>query len=611
MLQVIVAAALIVAAVMVQYVVRWPQGVVVALCAGSLAFTGFPIVWGALRGLARGKTNVDELVSIAIVASILLGEWISAAIVALIMVLGCLIEEYTGARARRHIERLLASSPDGALVLGDDGRVSRVPVAELRPGQRILARPGDVIAADGTIEEGESSLDESMLTGESVPVDKVAGDGVSAGTINGPGSLKIRVARVGAESTQGKIIQLVQEADRHRAPILRVAEGYAKLFTPTILAIAAAVWWVTGDPFRAVTVLIVGCPCSFVLATPTAVIAAIGRASRQGVLIKGGKYLEASAKVDVLAFDKTGTLTTGSCRINEVTPLDGMAAEELLFHAARLEAGAEHPLARAIVARAREAGLDVTAPASIRREGGLGVSELAEEAGWSIGNERLMERRGVQITPAAHAAAEEVRRRGEAVLFLAEGENLRGILAVEDELRAEAGQALDDLRQAGYRDIYMLTGDAHSIAQRVGTALAIERQRILAGLLPEEKYRHLEAMEAGGNRVCYVGDGTNDGPALALASVGVSIGSRENTVALETAAIILMRDGLAGLPFFLRLGKATTRTIYQNIFVFGLLLNVVMLGLSATGILTPILGAVGHNIGSVAVVLNSARLLRL
>ena len=335
---VVAAAALLVAAAVAKYLVHAPEAVVIGLSLGSLCLTGFPIIWGAVRGLLRLTTNVDELVSIAIVASMFLGEWISAAVVAWIMVLGGLIEQYTSQRARRHLERLIASSPDYALLLADDGQVTQVPVDQLRPGQRILVRPGDVIAADGLVEEGESTVDESMLTGESIPVDRVAGDRVSAGTINGEGSLKIRVERVGRESTQGKIVQLVQQAEQHRAPILRAAEAYAKWFTPTVLALAAGVWAITGDPHRAVTILIVGCPCAFVLATPTAVIAALGRASKQGVLVKGGKFLEACAKVDVLAFDKTGTLTTGRCRIRDVIALNGMTPEQVLAHAARLEA---------------------------------------------------------------------------------------------------------------------------------------------------------------------------------------------------------------------------------------------------------------------------------
>ncbi len=606
---VVLAGALILAAVMTKYVLGLPEEATIALSSASLCFTGLPIIWKAAQGLARLETNVDELIALAILASMVLGEWISAAIVAWIMVLGGLIEQYTSRRARRHIEALMTSSPTKALLISEDGRVAPVTVESLQAGDRILVRPGDVLAADGTIDEGESLLDESMLTGESVPVAKQAGDAVSAGTINGAGSLRIHVQRVGAQSTQGKIVQLIQEAEQHRAPIMRVAEAYAKWFTPAILALAAVVWLVTGEPLRAVTVLIVGCPCAFVLATPTAVIAALGRASKHGVLIKGGKYLEACAKIDVLALDKTGTLTSGRCRIRDVVPLDGMSSDQLLFQAARLEAGAEHPLARAVVELARSRGIEVTQAANIRREAGLGIAELADSA-WRIGNQRFMEQKQIAVDGDAAAQAERFRHEGRSVLFLAEGPTLRGLLTVEDEIRAEAGDVLASLRADGYDEIYMLTGDGQTVARQVAARLQVPAGRTLAELAPEHKYRHLESLQKAGHRVCYVGDGTNDGPALALASVGVSIGSRENTVALEAADVVLMRDGLTGLPFLLRLGKQTARTIQQNLLVFGLLFNAAMLALSAAGALTPILGAIGHNLGSVAVVLNSARLLR-
>jgi Cd2+/Zn2+-exporting ATPase len=611
-LRVTTAGTLIASAVIVQRVASLPEQVVLALAAGSLCLTAFPIVVGTLRGLARLQTNVDELLSIAIVASLVLGEWVAAAFVSWIMVLGALLEEYTSQRARRHIEALVKSGPREALRINDDGTIVSVAVTDLLPGQSILIRPGDVVAADGRISDGESQLDESMMTGEGVPVTKAAGDRVLAGTINGNGSLKVVVERVGAESTHGRIIQLVQQAEQHRAPILRVAEAYAKWFTPTVLALAAVVWLATGEPRRAVTVLIVGCPCAFVLATPTAIMAALGRASREGILIKGGKYVEACAQVDVLAFDKTGTLTSGNCRIRDVVPLDGGTAEALLAQAARLEAGAEHPLARAIVERAKECGVEIASMASIKREAGLGISELVAErdGAWHIGSQQFMDRRGVLVPDDIQRRAAAARSVGQTAIFLAEGRTLRGLLTVEDEIRPEARGVFASLRAAGYSDLRMLTGDVQAAASHMGQQLSMPPQQVLAELLPEQKYQCIESWEQGGRRVCYVGDGTNDGPALAVASVGVSIGSRENTVALENAQVVLMRAGLAGLPVLLSLSKATTRTINQNIILFGLLFNAAMLGLSSLGLLSPIFGAIGHNLGSVAVVLNSARLLR-
>ena len=605
---------LILAAVAADRVAIQGERYVMVLSLLSLCFSGFPIVWNAIQGLLHFRTNVDELVSIAIVASLILGEWVSAAIVAFIMVLGGLIEEFTSARARRHIEALLHASPTHARIVDAAGDIRMVPVEELRAGHQVLSRPGDVIPVDGVIIEGAGDVDESMLTGESMPVCKSCGDRVSAGTINCEGALKICAERTGRETTQGKIVQLITEAEQHRAPILRVAEAYAKWFTPVILSLATIVWLITGDSLRAVTVLIVGCPCAFVLATPTAVVAALGRASRSGILVKGGKYLEACAQVVAIALDKTGTLTAGRYRVADVIPLNGLAPRDILYHAARLEASAEHPVANAIVAHAREQGIEQGQAANIQREAGLGVSERPTPDApvpWRCGNERFMQHQEIALPPEIRANAEALTDGGSTVLYLARDSELQGILVLEDEIRPEAHETLDRLVSDGYRDVTVLTGDHASVAFRVAAQLGISREQVKAGLFPKEKYAYIEAMEKAGRRICYVGDGANDGPALAVATVGVSIGSRENTVALETADVVLMKDGLRALPFLLRLAKATRRTINQNILAFGLAYNLLMLALSAGGILTPILGAVGHNLGSVAVVLNSARLLRL
>jgi len=608
--QVGAAGALIVAAAAVHYGSDLPAWVTPALCLASLALTGLPIVWGALSGLVRLQTNVDELVSLAIVASVILGEWITAAIVAFIMVVGGLIEELTSERARRHLEALTANSPRHALRLGDDGQVSEVPVDDLSPGDRIRVRPGDVVPADGVVEEGVSELDESALTGEAMPVARRSGDAVASGTVNLDGSLRVRVTRVGDDSTHGRIRRIVAEAERHRAPILREAERYARWFTPAILVLSGVVWAVTGDVERAVTMLIVGCPCAFVLATPTAVVAALGRASRAGILVKGGQFLEAAAQVRALAFDKTGTLTTGEAAVARVVPVDGLTADAVLGAAARLEQGSEHPVARAIVAEASRRGLADRASPPIERIPGLGVVERAADAPWRVGNRRLMDQAGVPPLAAAEAATADASDAGMTPVYVAQGRQLRGVIALQDEARPEAADALDRLAALDLEPPLLLTGDLASSAAGLASRVGISPERVRAQLLPQDKYTLLRDLEDGGRRVCYVGDGTNDGPALAVASVGVSIGSRQDTVALETADAVLMRGDLSGLPFLLRLGRATARTIHQNLIWFGLLFNASMLVLSASGSLTPILGAVGHNLGSVAVVLNSARLLR-
>ncbi len=608
--QVAAAGALIGAGALARYGLHLPEWVVISLCLASLSLTGFPIIWGALKGLSRLQTNVDELVALAIVASLVLQEWISAAVVAFIMVLGGLIEELTSERARRHLEALTAASPRHAVVVDPDGTTREVTVGELAVGQTVLLRPGDVVPADGLVTEGASEVDESALTGESRPAAKAVGDAVASGTVNLDGSLHVELSRVGDDTTHARIRRLVEDAERHRAPVLRVAERYARWFTPAVLVLSGVVWAATGDVYRAVTMLIVGCPCAFVLATPTAVVAALGRASREGILIKGGKFLEAAAQVEVVAMDKTGTLTTGRSEVDEVVALDGVPPSDILGQAARLEAGSEHPVAQAIVAEAARRGEAVARGASIRRVPGQGVLERAEEGGWSAGNLALMESLGAVVPPQVLSRAEYMGAQGLTPVFVAEGSQVRGLISLRDELRPEAHSAIEEVVALGLEPPLVLTGDLDSVAGRLTEDLGIPGERILAGLLPEDKYARLRDLEASGERVCYVGDGTNDGPALAVSSVGVSIGSRRDTVALETADAVLMRGDLTGLPFLLRLGQATARTINVNLFAFGLVFNVAMLMLSASGVLTPILGALGHNLGSVAVVLNSARLLR-
>jgi Zn2+/Cd2+-exporting ATPase len=576
----------------------------------SLSLTGLPIVWRAVRGLARFESNVDELVSLAIVASLLLGEWASAAIVAFIMVLGSLIEEFVSARARHHLEALVAAQPRHALRLSDDGAVRQVPTADLRPGDRILVRPGDVVAADGQVEDGESQVDESLLTGESAPADRGPGDLVSGGTINESGSLTVRVRRVGDESAHGKVLRLIRDAESHRAPILRAAEAYARWFTPAVLTLAAVVWVGTGDAQRAVTMLIVGCPCAFVLATPTAIVAAMSRAAREGLLVKGGRYVEGCARVAAIAFDKTGTLTKGDCRVVDVVPTMGNTQSGLLAAAARLEAAADHPLARAIQARAVAEGVAVSESLSILREAGLGITGRDGDASeaWRLGNARFMARHGIDVGP-LEPDANRLRARGLSIVYVARGSHAQGLLSIEDEVRPEARDVIAELRADGLRQISILSGDARAVTLAVAAEVGVDPADVEAELLPEQKYDRVQELERRYGRLCYVGDGANDGPALSVATVGVSLGSRHDTVALETAAVVLMRNSLTALPFLFRLSRRTTRTINQNLVLFGLVFNAAMLALSSAGILTPILGALAHNVGSVSVVINSARLL--
>ena len=432
-----------------------------------------------------------------------------------------------------------------------------MPTADLRPGDRILVRPGDVIAADGQVEDGESQVDESLLTGESAPADRGPGDLVSGGTINESGSLTVRVRRVGDESAHGKVLRLIRDAESHRAPILRAAEAYARWFTPGVLTLAGVVWVATGDVQRAVTMLIVGCPCAFVLATPTAIVAAMSRAAREGLLVKGGRYVEGCARVAAIAFDKTGTLTKGECRVVDVIPAEGGTQAGLLAAAARLEAAADHPLARAIQARAAAEGRGrlgepVDPPRGrarhhrARRRRGRGVA-ARERALHGPPRHRRRASRAPRRAAAGPRALDRLRR--------PRGSHAKGLLSIEDEVRPEARDVIAELRADGLREVSILSGDARAVALAVAADVGVDPADVEAELLPEQKYERVQALERQHGRLCYVGDGANDGPALSVATVGVSLGSRHDTVALETAAVVLMRNSLSALPFLFRLSR--------------------------------------------------------
>ncbi|MHC5038766.1 MAG: heavy metal translocating P-type ATPase [Planctomycetota bacterium] len=602
--RVILAGLLIASGLALRYGLADPPAWIPAIPLASLALTGGPILWGAVRGLMRGKVNVDELVSIAIVATLILGEFTSAGIVAFIMALGGLIEEYTSDRARRAVEAVVRESPPCALLIGDEGE-SEVPVESVCEGNTVRVRPGDLIPLDGEVIHGETSVDESNLTGEAMPVVKQCGDPVFAGTQNFDGCIDLRVGAPASESVMAKIGRLIEEAEQHRAPILRVAERYAQWFTPAILLLASGTWLVTGDPFRAVTVLIVGCPCAFVLATPTAVLAALGRAARRGILVKGGKFLEGAGEVDLLAFDKTGTLTEGCPQVESVWAAPGFREEDVLKEAAFAESGSEHPLGRAVVAAACARGIAVgTPPEDTEAVRGLGVRAGPVR----VGAPRFLEAEGVALDAPARDFLDSAHEEGRIALFVSREGTLVGGLALQDKVRDEAGDVVDWCRKDGLETV-LLTGDQEAPAKAVASRVGLETFR--ASLMPGDKQDYIRERQVKGKRIAYVGDGTNDGPALAEAHLGVSLASRRDTVALETADAVLMEGGLRPLPFLLLLGRRTRRTINQNLLLFGLAFNAAMLALSATGILTPILGALAHNAGSVLVVLNSARLLRL
>ncbi len=568
----------------------------------SVGLNGVPIIVGAVKGLLRKRVNVDELVGLAIVACLIQGEYLSAAVVGFVMTLGALLEEATSESARKAVRTLVNLSPPNAWVM-IDGEFKETPVERIRKGDRLLLKPGERISVDAVVMEGISAVDESALTGESVPVEKHAGDSLRAGTLNLNGVLEAEAAKVGEDTTLAKVIRLVADAEQYRPQSVRMIDRYARWFTPTIIGCAAAAWWLSGEAQRAVTVLIVGCPCALILAAPTATVAAVGRAARKGVLIKGGRYLEKAAAVRAVLFDKTGTLTKGRPKVEEMHCAEGCGVDELLSLAAAAERHCTHPLAGAVIKAAHYARVAVVKAEQVFNEIGLGVracvgGSSVEVCGVTGG--------GLSSLPVPlRRYAEILQDRGVTPLAVFRDRCALGVMGISDEIRQEAPAAVQGLRDLGISRLAMLSGDHENSARRVAASVGIPG--VWASLKPEGKLEVIRNIQAENLPVLFVGDGINDGPALAVADVGVAMGARGTDVALETADVVLARDDLSMLPFLIRLGKRMNLVIRFNL-VFGLLFNAGSVLAGGWGLLTPVGAALLHNVGSILVVLSSASL---
>ncbi|MDL2329716.1 cation-translocating P-type ATPase [Desulfosarcina sp. OttesenSCG-928-A07] len=567
----------------------------------SVAINGFPVIIGAVQGLLEKRVNVDELLSIAIIACLIGGEFLTAAVVSCIMVMGALIEEATAESARRSIQALVRVSPKTALVIREKEEC-RIPVEDVRPNDILLVRPGDQIPVDGRVTEGLSSIDESAITGEAIPVEKKPGDMVFAGTLNHNGVLRMCAEKVGTDTTLGQVIQLVSAAEAHKPKTVALIDRFAKWFTPLILGCALIAWLVTGDVSRAVTVLIVGCPCALVLAVPTATVATIGRAARAGILVKGGHHIETVALADTIFFDKTGTLTEGNPTVEAIVTEADVSGSDLLRQAASLECNATHPLARAVMNAARYANIPVDAARNLFMDIGLGVRGQVDGGMMEIGSVYLhggMTAVPDTLRPQLMAAKE----RGATPLMVYRDTRPLGFLSISDKVRAGVDTIVQRLRNLGIREIGILSGDHEQSVSRVGGKAGIEV--LLSGLKPDDKLRLIRERQAEPSKVIFVGDGINDAPALAASDVGIAMGGRGTEVALETADIALMSDHIGKLPFLIRLGRRMLLIIKINI-AFGLIFNFIAVVAGASGVINPIMGAVVHNVGSVLVVLSSA-----
>ena len=572
----------------------------------AIILCGVPIVLEAIIGLVTAfDIKADVLVSLALIASVCIGQDFAAGEVAFIMQLGGLLEELTVAKARAGIEKLVHLTPQTARVLRG-GSEEIVPAEQVQVGDRIRVLPGEGVPVDGVIVSGQTSINQAVMTGESLPVDKTVGDAVSSGTVNQFDAFEMEATKVGEDSSIQRMIRLVQSADAGKAKIVGIADRWATWIVVIALTAAALTWLISGQIIRAVTILAVFCPCALVLATPTAIMAAIGNATKHGFLVREGDALERLAGVKVIAFDKTGTLTYGAPEVvAAVSVREEIPDEELYRLAASAEQMSEHPLGKAIVSCGKKAGIRPAAADDFQMLPGRGVCAAVEGKTILAGNPELLREHGVALT--IPQEAERRMEQGCTVTYVAVDGAFTGYIALSDTLRSESAAMIDALSRLGVQPV-LLTGDHENAARAIAGQLHI--QKVQANCLPEDKLTAIDGYQAAGQGVCMIGDGINDAPALKKAAVGIAMGGVGSDIAVDAADIALVDDEVKELPHLIALSHRMMTTIKLNM-TFSMLLNFVAIVLAIIGTLDPVVGALVHNAGSVLVITNSAFLLNL
>ncbi len=583
----------------------------------TILLSGYPLTFLAVTRLVYEKwISSALLISIAMAASIAIGEFFAAGEVAFIMAIGAILEEKTVERSKRGLKQLISLTPMmGRRILTDASGSweEMVPLEQILPGDILRILPGETIPVDGEITEGNTSIDQSIITGESLPVDKSVGDQVFCGTMNRYGSIEVVTAKANEDSSLQKLIRMVQEAENKKAPMQRIADKWATWLVPVALGISVAAFgitWALGYEItealnRAVTVLVVFCPCALALATPTSIMAAIGQATKHGVIIKSGEALENMGKVDCIAFDKTGTLTSGNLVVADVVPLkEEVGEEQLLSLTASAEAYSEHPLAKAIVSYAKELQMTIEPADNFQMLPGKGISATVSGQTLLCGTVSFLKEKQIPMDELVFIKLEEFRAQGKAMILVAKERSLIGAITLSDTLRDTAHGVVKELHGMNTQ-VVLLTGDhiqaAGYFAEKTGITT------VKAGLLPEDKVNNIAELKKQGKKVCMIGDGVNDAPALKLADVGVAMGSMGSDIAIEAADIALTGDDISMIPYLKRLSNSTVHTIKFNIAV-SMAINFTAILLSVTGVLNPVTGALVHNAGSVLVVLNAALL---
>lgn len=584
-------------------IARWvypdnPFGVEILTVVGAIVLA-IPIFLTAIEDILHGHMHMDELIALGVMAAMVDQQFEAAGVISLFMLVANQIESRTARGAHKAIENLIKLTPSTAVRLDASGTEEEIAATDLAPGDRVRIRPGENIPADGTILLGQTSINEATITGESVPRDKTLDGEVFAGTQNLTGMIEIEVKKVGGDTTLGKVKELILAAEKTKLPIMKIVDRYARFYTPTILMLAIVVWFFTDDWNRVVALLIMACPCAFILATPTAMVAALSAAARHGVLFKNVVDLESASRIDAVIFDKTGTLTTGELGVVRVEPAGGASKSDLLRAGASAEQFSNHPAAQALCALAAEAGMELVESEDFQEEAGKGVSALVAGARTYTGRASYLEQQGIEV-PEADAE-------GLSVIHIATGGTYLGWVGLRDQVREGARQALEDLRALKIRRVAMITGDRESVATRV--AAEIGGCDVRAECLPQEKAAYVEQIQQQGYQVAFVGDGVNDAPALAASNTGIAMGAAGSDVAIHSAKVALMNNELSRIPFILRLSRASKSVIFQNLAI-GFLFILVGFGLIGLGRLNGIMAAVMHNAGSLIIIFNSARLVR-
>ena len=564
------------------------------------------IEYGALKSLSERVFSMDFLATIAIVASIISGEYFPATIVALMLLGGEMLENYAQQKSSKAIQKLIEEQPKTAIVLRE-GKEVQVEPQMVQIGETVIVKPGAKIPVDGVIQQGHAYINQASITGESLPAEKNEGATVYSGTIVQQGAIYISATAVGEESTYGKLVSLVKKAKENKAPIERVADKYAKYFTPAILIIGLTVLALTQDLMRMAAVFVIACPCALILSTPAAIVASIGNAAKQGILIRNGEVLEKMSKVDTLIVDKTGTITKGKLDLIDIQSFSTYTSDQILQFAAETEKYSEHPFAKAITDAAIQKRLLLSSCIdNFEHHPGLGVCINSSNGNIITGNMRLMQKYNVQIPLQAHEYL--IRQAKYTVIFVAKQQILLGALSLSDQPRENAKNAIAQIKENGVKKVIMLTGDNKTVTDDIASICDIDQA--IAELMPVDKVNKIVALKSQGSTVAMIGDGVNDAPALAQADIGVAMGLSGTEIAIETADIVLVSDDLSNLSKMLKIGKTTLSIIKQNI-VFAIAVNIIGIALSSQGLISPLMASIIHESNALIVMFNSLRLLKV